>query len=120
MPRFVILEHTGTATYKPGTHWDLMLEAEGRLRTWELQQLPTDGVPVTAKSLPDHRLDYLEFEGDLTADRGSLIRWDSGECDAVSETNQEVVVQLNGGKLCGCLRLTRTAADTGLWQADFS
>ena len=119
MPRFVILEHTGTATYKPGSHWDLMLEAEGRLRTWELQQLPAEGVAVTAKSLPDHRLDYIEFEGDLTANRGSVIRWDSGEYAVVSETNDDVVVQLNGGKLRGCLRLTRTAADIGLWQATF-
>ena len=58
MPRFVILEHD-----HPERHWDLMLEANGVLRTWRLHAAPELGNTVVATPSFDHRLAYLDYEG---------------------------------------------------------
>jgi hypothetical protein len=119
VPRYVILEHTGTPTYKPGRHWDLMLEAEDCLRTWELEAMPSRGARVRALPLPDHRLDYLDYEGPVSNNRGTVRRWDAGEYRAVSETESELTVQLHGQQLQGRLRLNRDTADSGVWWVSF-
>ncbi|MEX2139583.1 MAG: DNA polymerase ligase N-terminal domain-containing protein [Pirellulales bacterium] len=119
MPRYVILEHTGTPTYKPGRHWDLMLESDGRLRTWELEATPSHGVQVRALPLEDHRLDYLDYEGPVSKNRGTVGRWDAGEYQAISETEGELTVQVHGQQLRGRLHLQRDSADSGIWWVSF-
>ncbi len=119
MPRYVILEHTGTASYKPGRHWDLMLEMEGRLRTWELAATPSPCVPVVALSLPDHRLDYLTYEGPISNQRGTVRRWDSGEFEILSETETEIQFNVDGQQLQGRLFLCRDTPDAESWQVLF-
>src|SRR5688572_19690852 len=56
MPRFVILRHEMPLDHNRGTHFDLMLEVGGVLRTWSLPELPATGKVVLAEALPDHRL----------------------------------------------------------------
>ena len=69
--RYVVLRHEGI----PKPHFDLMLEREpdGPLATWRSPVWPlvnkTELVP-----LPDHRRDYLTYEGPLTDDRGHVKR----------------------------------------------
>lgn len=111
MPRFVILEHTGTPEYKPGVHWDLMLEVGDRLRTWELQSLPVPGANIAALPLADHRLDYLEYEGRVSNNRGTVRQWDRGNYRIVAESQTELVVEITGDKLRGQLTLSRDAID---------
>ncbi|MBI1830138.1 MAG: hypothetical protein HYR84_01650 [Planctomycetes bacterium] len=74
MSRFVILEHD-----HPVLHWDLMLEADGVLQTWRLAQAP-DGVvgAIEATALGDHRIAYLDYEGPVSGNRGTVRRWDAG------------------------------------------
>ena len=119
VPRFVILEHTGTPTYKPGRHWDLMLQIEDRLRTWELEALPVDGVAVRSVALPDHRLDYLDYEGPLSQDRGTVRRCDWGVYKPQSQTENHLAISLLGQRLTGRLRLDRDPLDPSLWWASF-
>ena len=83
MPRFVILRHEGRDPEQPSVHWDLMLESGGILRTWALAALPAAGEPITAEQLPDHRLHYLDYEGPLSGNRGSVTRWDHGSFELV-------------------------------------
>jgi hypothetical protein len=71
MPRFVVLAHDW-----PHPHFDLLIERDGVLKAWRLPEPPRDGLPV--EPLPDHRLFYLDYEGPLTGDRGSVLRIDSG------------------------------------------
>ena len=40
MPRFVLLRHQLPAESGKSSHWDLMLESDGRLVTWNLYKLP--------------------------------------------------------------------------------
>ncbi len=121
MPRFVILEHRGTANYKPGVHWDLMLEEDGVLKTWELTALPdsasagSEKEPHVATQLPDHRLAYLEYEGPISGGRGEVRQWDAGMYELVERTDTRIVCQLRGRRLLCRLSLERQSADGG-WR----
>jgi len=113
MPRFVILEHT-TAE---GTHWDFMLEQEGKLRTWSLAAEPCPGVEIPARELPPHRLIYLEYEGEISGGRGVVKRWDSGRFyELLLSQRDRVQVQLYGSRICGTVLLTRKPHEENSWQ----
>src|SRR5262245_5237740 len=102
MPRFVILEHDF-----PTLHWDFMLEVNGMLRTWRLPQPPADEREMVAEALGDHRLAYLDYEGPVSNNRGSVKRWDRGEYEAIGEPDaRRWRVQLAGERLVGVAELT--------------
>lgn len=105
MPRFVILEH-----HWNGVHWDIMLEEQGLLRTWAVDSPIRPGVDLPARALPGHRLDYLDYEGPVSGDRGSVRRWDRGLYQAVAWGPERVRVALEGTQLVGELEL-RTAVE---------
>jgi len=73
MPRFVILEHD-----RPDLHWDLMLESGDVLATWALPPQPFGEFRCSAKCLPDHRKCFLDYEGEVSGNRGSVRRIDAG------------------------------------------
>jgi hypothetical protein len=75
MPRFVVLEHIWA-----GVHYDVMLEdvALGSLRTWAVEVPLTPGADLPARELATHRLVYLDYEGPISGDRGSVRRLDRG------------------------------------------
>ena len=76
--RFVILLHRTPPGYERGDHWDVMFEDGQRLRTWAVTRPPTHGCAVTAERLADHRMLYLDFEGEISENRGVVSRWDAG------------------------------------------
>jgi hypothetical protein len=75
--RFVILEHD-----HPFRHWDLLLEAGDVALTWRLLRPPLPDEPIAAERLPDHRLMYLDYEGPVSGDRGTVNRVASGTFDS--------------------------------------
>ena len=99
--RFVVLRHEPGSADQRALHWDLMLEAGGQLRTWALEREPARGATITATQLPDHRLDYLDFEGPVSGGRGEVRRFDQGTYQLVSETTEQLVVRLDGRQLAG-------------------
>jgi hypothetical protein len=100
VPRFVVLEHDW-----PAPHWDFLLEAGDVLRAWRLLAEPAGGREVTAEPNFDHRTLYLDYEGPLSGDRGSVVRWDAGEFEWVADESGRVVVNLRGAKLAGRVEL---------------
>lgn len=102
MPRYVILEHD-----HPSLHWDFMLEANGVLRTWRLLLPPTPGERVPATPSFDHRLHYLDYEGPVGNDRGTVRRWDAGVFEWLEDGPERVVVRLEGLRLQGTAGLER-------------
>lgn len=74
MPRFTISHHTGA---KEGDHYDLFLETPDALRSWRLDS-PSFQTPQSAKQTKDHRGLYLDFEGEVAGNRGSVKIWDTG------------------------------------------
>lgn len=102
MPRFVILDHDW-----PHPHRDLLLERDGVLKAWRLPPAFDPTSPVPAELNSDHRTHYLDYEGPVSGDRGSVRRWDAGGLVWETISAGEVVVQLEGVHLRGRFRLVR-------------
>jgi predicted heme/steroid binding protein len=115
MSRFVVLEHESPR----GRHWDFMLEMGGVLATWALAQPPDSTGVMTVEALPDHRPAYLDYEGPISGGRGSVTRWDQGTYQRMHQSDAELAVRLEGGKLTGRAMLTRLPGEAGRWQFSF-
>jgi hypothetical protein len=109
MPRFVILIHD-----YPALHWDFMLENEAVLQTWRLARAPDETGPIDAEPLADHRLAYLDYEGPVSGNRGSVHRFDRGEYVLVRETADCLEVELKGTILQGRAVIERNES-AGPW-----
>lgn len=112
MPRFVVLTHD-----HPFLHWDFMLEQQGSLRTWRLRQPPAAGLVLEAEPLPAHRIAYLDYEGPVSGDRGTVQRWDRGEFSIEEFTDVSIQVRLHGTKLDGVVHLSPGSDDR--WQLEY-
>lgn len=113
MLRFAILVHD-----YPVMHWDFLLEIGETCRTWRLAEEPARGRGGAAERIADHRLMYLEYEGPVSGNRGSVTRWDAGGFEIVCETQEEMVVRLAGERLMGECRLVRVEGE--LWRVEFA
>lgn len=80
---FVILDHQppergGLSKSRTGErHFDLMFEVEesDKLKTFALETLPlNEGEDVEATKLDDHRREYLNYEGPVSDNRGTVSR----------------------------------------------
>ena len=116
MSRFVVLEHESPR----GRHWDLMLETGPALATWALPEPPDAAETMTAESLFDHRLAYLDYEGPISGGRGSVTRWDQGTYQLLRRSETELVVMLEGAKLGGKAGLTRLPDAPNRWRFSYS
>ena len=120
MPRFVILRHEFSQSQQRDTHWDLMLEQQGALRTWALASEPDAETEIAAEALPDHRLAYLAYEGPVSGNRGSVTRWDAGEYEPLVDLPDEVLVKFRGTRLNGSGSLRRPPEHAQRWMFTFS
>jgi hypothetical protein len=135
MPRFVLLYHDCPPTYERTSHWDFMLEAGDVLRTWALERLPRDwpavwsrtaavyplcpllaeGNTVPATKLNDHRRDYLDLEGPITGNRGTVVRVATGTYRSEREAQANWQGALISKDLSAHVSLTRSEADDNQW-----
>ena len=99
-----------------------MLEANGVLRTWVLTALPADDSreDILAERLPDHRLDYLDYEGPLSGQRGTVRREDAGTYASLAESKDAWEVRLAGQQIRGRMRLSKDDSDPSYWRLDWS
>jgi bifunctional non-homologous end joining protein LigD len=98
-------------------HYDLRLEWNGRLLSWAIPMGPTRTIGIERKAIqmPDHRLDYLAFEG--LHETGTIMFWDRGtwilhpEHQDIERCLEQGVLRfgLYGEKLEGTWTLKRTA-----------
>jgi hypothetical protein len=116
MPRFAVLRHESPE----GLHWDFLLETGPVLRTWALRGPPQAGTEMMATALPDHRLLYLDYEGPVSGDRGTVTRWDRGSFQLVSSSDDEVVAELVGEKYSGRVTLRQVPDEPGRWRCWWS
>jgi hypothetical protein len=96
MPRFVILEHDW-----PERHWDFFLESGPVLRAWRLSAEPAPVTSVPSEPNAEHRRLYLDYEGPLSGDRGSVLRWDAGTFEWIEDAPERIELQLSGSRLRG-------------------
>ena len=120
MPRYVILYHQRSSPDAEFTHWDLMLESAGVLRTWKIHQQPLPTRPLTATALADHRIDYLDYEGPISRDRGHVCQWDYGTFEGPVPTDcVPFSVRLEGRAFSGTLSLQPHLQKQEEWQVQF-
>jgi bifunctional non-homologous end joining protein LigD len=101
MPCFVIQRHFKKKT----KHFDLMLEYSGRLKTWSFSNPLKRSKLETQKlkPLPDHRLKYLKYEGEISNGRGRVKIWDKGFYRGVIMNKNFSVLQMQGKKIKGLI-----------------
>jgi hypothetical protein len=105
VPRFVVLAHDW-----PTPHFDFLLEAGGVLRAWRLMAEPFAGAEIPAEPNVDHRLLYLDYEGPVSGDRGTVRRWDAGTFEWLVEEPDRVAIDLRGEKVSARAEWTRDEA----------
>ena len=89
------------------------------LRTWALEAEPFSSPQIAAQQLPDHRLAYLDYEGPVSGDRGTVTRWDAGEYRLEHDAQDEIKLVLRGGRLSGLLTLARHSRESHSWRVSF-
>jgi hypothetical protein len=84
--RWAILEHTF-----PYLHWDFLLERSDHTaaHTWRLLRHPCCGEPIAAEPIPDHRLVYFEYEGEVSGGRGHVRRLEAGQWHSTAKPPKE-------------------------------
>jgi hypothetical protein len=101
----VILQHNW-----PNLHWDLLLEAGGVLRAWRLLSEPRAECCVAAEPNFDHRLTYLDYEGEISGGRGIVSRWDAGLFIWIADEPERVAFQLRGERFSARAEIKRDGA----------
>jgi DNA polymerase Ligase (LigD) len=96
-----------------GVHWDFMLEHGDTLRTWAIDRPIVAGVDLPARALPDHRRIYLEYEGEVSGDRGNVRRVAAGAYSASIWEAGRVRVRLEGDQLVGEVEIRQVCDSDG-------
>jgi hypothetical protein len=80
--KFVLIHHQSPM----GNHWDVMLESDSALMTWSIPPQCPSGTSFvcSAIQLPEHRKHYLDYEGEITGNRGVVSRVDAGTYEQMS------------------------------------
>ena len=117
MPRFVILQHIMSSHSVRRSHYDLMLEDNGKLITWAIPDLPCAGLQTSATKLPDHRLAFLDYEGSVSGDRGEVRRVDWGDYSSHHWSEAMATFDLRGVSSALTCALRHQSGDE--WTAEF-
>jgi len=119
MSRFAILQHRGTTSYKPGVHWDLLFDQGETLQAWELPLDPFREYSQSAHSLSPHRRHYLDYEGPLSDDRGTVTRVEAGEFVLIAESDARLEYEIAGQRLRGRIVIEQRAEVVEGWVYRF-
>ena len=109
--RYAVLHHTDV----PDPHFDLMFETApgSTLLTWRSAEWPIRSRAIVTR-IPDHRRDYLDYDGPVSDDRGQVARVISGTFRWQVLSDDLVVLVTEQEH-----RFTfRRQGDTSLWQID--
>lgn len=107
MPRFAILTHD-----HPFLHWDVLLEDGAACRAWRLLACPETQDEISAEALPDHRLMYLDYEGPVSGNRGTVSVWDAGTFEWLVDQEGVLELRMSGRRVIGVVRLVHS---DGVW-----
>lgn len=93
--RYAVLHHTGV----DAPHYDLLFEtaAGSPLRTYRVDRWPMETGAVLVERLADHRRIYLDYEGPISGNRGSVRRVAQGTCQ-LDRSGERLVLHLDTGE----------------------
>ena len=90
-----------------------MLETDDGLLTWSVAQAPDRSLSQPAIPKPIHRSAYLDYEGPISGDRGSVMQWDRGTFRWLARSPGRVVVHVNGTRLQGRVEFLQAETNRG-------
>ncbi|MCC6228949.1 MAG: hypothetical protein IT432_06965 [Phycisphaerales bacterium] len=107
----VILRHD---TPDGGWHFDWMILLEcGRLMTFRVVERPDEAHRFAGVRLADHRVAYLDYEGEISGGRGRVTRVARGQVRLTEVNHERVVVE---GEFAGAsMQWTGTRAQGDSW-----
>jgi hypothetical protein len=91
-----------------------MLEEGEILKTWQME-LPPDQVPQTVAPIQDHRLIYLDYEGEISNNRGVVKIWDRGTYEFKYSDEVNWVIYFHGSILNGNYLLHKINDTSWYW-----
>jgi hypothetical protein len=71
---------------------------------------------MICRALADHRLAYLDYEGPIAGDRGSVSRWDWGTYQVLQADDSRWTIELAGEKIKGLVVLQAVPDQAGTWE----
>ena len=76
---------------------------------WQTDESRETGLSeaVVAEQLPNHRLAYLDYEGLVSGERGTVRRVDAGTFESIVDEGDRCDVALHGALLWGRISLRR-------------
>ena len=83
-------------------------DSQSALRTWALESEPQAGMKIQATELPPHRLEFLDYEGPVSGDRGSVKRVDRGNYRMLDSTTRDLKILVMGATMRGTVTLLRS------------
>ncbi len=110
--RFAVLHHN-----HPFIHWDLLLETPALCWTWRLLDAPQTTGCLRAERIADHRPFYLDYEGPVSGDRGTVAQWDAGTWIWTTASPIRVMGLVSGRHWRG--RITLSADFAGIWRLEY-
>lgn len=119
MPNYVILHHEFPGGSDRQSHWDMMFQLGDLLLTWEVAQCPQPGMQAVARQLDDHRLEYLDYSGPISGNRGTVSRWDWGSYQGDPSRSSSFSLQLQGVQFEGRFQLEPIEGTKGEWSVTF-
>lgn len=106
---FIIHDH-----YASHHHFDLRIKYKDKLRSWALPKarIPkTTGDKILAVRVPDHDLNWLEFEGTIPKEEyggGTVYIYEKGTCTIYRWSDTMIIVEFNGNKVNGFYSIVKT------------
>lgn len=122
--RYVVLLHRWAEgqSRRGGDHYDWMFETEGGLWTWATDDSLSSDRPamIAATRLPDHRTEYLDYEGPVSGNRGTVSRVEAGRFRRQPSDPDRFEFVVSGGR-SGEILIYRTRSDDSSsgWRIEF-
>ena len=105
--RFVVLEHRWN-----GVHWDFLIEDGQTLRTWAIDEPIVADRVLPARSLAPHRRFYLDHEGAVSGNRGTVHQWEVGSARVEIWSDWAIRLKVEGAQLVGVVDFWEEGGDT--------
>ena len=119
MPDYVILHHQLPGGSDRRSHWDVMFQVNDILLTWAVDEAPRPGLRAAARLLEDHRLEYLDYSGPVSGNRGEVVPWDRGTYQGNPSRANCFSLQLQGRQFEGLVQLEPVEEKEGQWWITF-
>jgi hypothetical protein len=94
-----------------------MIESGGQLATWRLASAWFDQATQPAERIAPHRVDFLDSEGELSGNRGTVHRVDQGMIEIAHWTDNRIEGKLFGLRGSASVSLV-LVPESGTWQLD--